>query len=379
MRTTLSTLLLCCLAVVSPSTSLFSSERLYKEQKLVKNISIRLLKRDWKPLGPSAATEDAMDEYRWDVDTAFNALFKSSWTYESAKVTDAESLFKSDHFKKDQESIVIVHPIFSSADTNFVKTTVTALAMRNLHKKYNIFATDMPWNNPHMMFSVFLSSIGKRAHFEPMGKAVARFLVDGVDKGYIRPEQINLLGWSYSGQLVGYMARHLNNKYSKKINSVVSLDPFYSESDKDMIHVSQNDAHLVHIFHTNSQKAGTRRRLGTADFVFNNGIIQPECRSPGVLENAHVCSHLKVVQRFWYVILYPSKFVGLKCSAWNSMKDCLCDGNDKTVIRYPLVQDLKIEGLYHLRTLAHRPYGVGDWGVSCTSEKRLYREFKKEN
>lgn len=41
-----------------------------------------------------------------------------------------------------------------------------ALAMRNLHKKYNIFATHMPWNNPHMIFSVFLSSIGKRAHFE---------------------------------------------------------------------------------------------------------------------------------------------------------------------------------------------------------------------
>lgn len=54
-----------------------------------------------------------------------------------------------------------------------------------------------------------------------MGKAVARFLVDGVDKGFIRPEQINLLGWSYSGQLVGYMARHLNHKYSEKVNSVV--------------------------------------------------------------------------------------------------------------------------------------------------------------
>lgn len=82
-------------------------------------------RRDWKPLGPSAATEDVMDEYRWDVDTAFNALLKSSWTYECAKVTDAESLFKSEYFKKDLESIVIVHPIFASADTNFVRTTVT--------------------------------------------------------------------------------------------------------------------------------------------------------------------------------------------------------------------------------------------------------------
>lgn len=56
-----------------------------------------------------------------------------------------------------------------------------------------------------------------------MAKAVAEFLVVGIDNKYITPEKTHLLGWSYSGQLVGYIARYIGAKYDTKIASIVGM------------------------------------------------------------------------------------------------------------------------------------------------------------
>ncbi|XP_054273089.1 uncharacterized protein LOC128993306 [Macrosteles quadrilineatus] len=356
---------------------------IWDKENLSSKITVRLIKKSWRPKG--ITYEEQRDEFQGSVAEAYEILRSNNgYDYVEKPLAEAGQLFtmmgsdSTPEFKENLESIVIIHPMFSHGDEGyFMKPTVTALGMRNLHRYYNIFLFHMPLLNINMYFTIIREFAGYKTRYEDMAEVLSSFFLYGIKHRHWTPRKINIISYSYSGNLSGYIARIIEDAKDSKISSIFSLEPYSANYNENLIQVSKEDADDVHILHTNSYVEGTRERIGSADFVFNDGFIQPECKNPfrrilklKLIYEPFTCSHLRVTPRFWYIILFPSKFQARKCDIWPRFTNCLCERNKQTFISFP-IRNRGIRGTYYLKTSDSKPYGLGDEGSHCSKEDQL--------
>ncbi|XP_054269647.1 phospholipase A1 1-like isoform X2 [Macrosteles quadrilineatus] len=289
-------------------------------------IVLHLVDKQWVPDGTEAIqSDDVIPRYPGKATDALKILLNQETIvkYHTSPLAKAKDLLKEENgYKKEQESIFIIHTVGGSANDNFVKNSIIAMALRNFLKKYNIFAFNMAELQDYMEQTVMKGLYGKRANYDDLSEIIGNFFNSAIADKLLELDKIHLVGFCFSGQLTGYISRYISSKNDgKKIKSITALDPnsafFFGIQNKVL---SEEDAELVFVYHTNSLVGGTLFRKATADFNINNGWFQPGCYYSG----KRLCSHRRVVTLFWYVILYPELWTARKCSSFFLFKSCLC-------------------------------------------------------
>lgn len=100
-------------------------------------------------------------------------------------------------------------------------------------------------------------------------------------------EKIHLIGHSLGSHVVGFAGKKFKELTGDKIRLITALDPAGPEfevplRDKNS-RLSDNDANIVEVVHTNIGFNGFAKPLGTIDFYVNGGgPSQPGCPDAGV-------------------------------------------------------------------------------------------------
>ncbi|XP_054272653.1 uncharacterized protein LOC128992855 isoform X2 [Macrosteles quadrilineatus] len=346
------------------------------KEEMESKIELRLVDKEWVPFGAKTIqSDDVIPKYLGKLDEAY-ALFTSEKTnpkYHIRPLADAKDLFKEENgFRGKLESIFIMHTISGDADNYFVRNTITALALRNFLKKYNVFAFDMPELQDSMEQTIAKAMYGQRTNYKDISETIGKFFNTAIADNLLQLDQIHFFGFCYSSQLAGYIGRYLSSTNGgNKIKSITALDPHsaFLYAFKNKV-ISKDDAQLVFAYHSNSIGEGSLFRKATADFNLNSGWIQPGC----YFKRSVMCSHRRAVTAFWYVILYPQLWIARRCSHYFLFKSCLCSFMSKTSLTFPPVSGAR--GTYYLNTMSHKPYGFGPSGANCIS---FNREKKSEN
>ncbi|XP_054266296.1 phospholipase A1 1-like [Macrosteles quadrilineatus] len=328
-------------------------------------ISLRLVDKQWMPDGTEGIqNDDVIPRYRGKVKDALKMFMSEDLEvkYHKSELEKAKDLLKEENgYKKDQDSIFLIHTVSGSAKDNFIKNSVIALALRNFLKKYNVFAFHMKELQDYMEQSVVKAMYGQRANYDDLSETIGGFFNSVIGDNLMDIDRIHLVGFCFSAQLAGYISRYVSSKNGgKKIKSITALDPYSSFlfGIKNKV-ISKHDAELVFVYHTNSLFAGSMYRKATADFTINNGWFQPGCSySTNIL-----CSHRRSVTLFWYVILYPELWTARKCSSYLMFSSCFCSFAEKTSLVFPPAPGAR--GTYYLNTMKHKPYGFGPAGANC--------------
>lgn len=104
-----------------------------------------------------------------------------------------------------------------------------------------------------------------------------------------------MIGHSLGAHIAGFTSQNIKHKTGKTVRRITGLDPagpgFRDFHLKDDDKLTQNDAEIVDVFHTDGGVLGIYPPLGTLDVYINGGIrIQPDCHfslneisSPGEL------------------------------------------------------------------------------------------------
>ncbi|XP_054278767.1 phospholipase A1-like [Macrosteles quadrilineatus] len=349
------------------------------KENFMNNIKLRKVRNDWMPEGSGAAAGGVLPRFLGSPDDALRAFEQEIphwYEYDEEPLASADTLLTDDvgivngvGYRKDKESIFLIHASASSAYHTSVRNIVTALALRRLiENEYNVFLFDMPKVMNFMVGSAFKSVFipGINTELQELSQLLGDSFISWIRKGLINANQIHIVGFCFSAQLSGNIGRYVSAMNGgNKIKSITALDPFsLGLSGFFNKPISKDDAQLVHIYHTNSMAFGTFHRRGTADFIFNNGWTQPGC----YFTLHESCSHWKALKYFWNVILYPDLWVARSCPSWLRFKFCLCNSRATVPITFPPMEGAR--GSHYLNTLAHKPYGAGPQAANCYMRKK---------
>ncbi|XP_054288181.1 phospholipase A1 2-like [Macrosteles quadrilineatus] len=301
-------------------------------------------------------------------------LYREGYSvFETARISEGETLFQeSKGFNQTLPLVLIIHGMDHGADCYAVNGIIRAFNKRKLTNKYNIFAVDMPELFENSFRNQFY--FGILANVQPAGDAIGEMFSRAVQQQLVKPENINIIGYSIGAQVAGYAARVVKETVGE-INFIAGLDPagpgFHAKwkGHPALMHVSASDARIAHFYHTNSISCGTRNRVGTADFVYNKGTIQPGCTKDKGLD----CSHTRVPKLYIESVYRPHKFVARKCPNWKEFSRCACNKHETVAITFPPNESAK--GIYYLRTKAQSPFALKKKGARCP---KIVQKHKKK-
>lgn len=177
-----------------------------------------------------------------------------------------------------------------------------------------------------------------------VGAQLGQFLVHLIRSAGMQVSPTIMIGDGYGAQIAEEACRWVLNTAQSRIGMIVALDPgigFENQSDG----LGKTDAETVVVFHTNVNRTGTYKQLGTVDIYANDQTMQPECQTD-------LCSHKIALDYFMNVKSYPIK----KCKGIPVAEDPNCplkEDNLRTVVDTEAsFKDVK-SGAYWMKTTEH--------------------------
>ncbi|XP_017080128.1 vitellogenin-1 [Drosophila eugracilis] len=164
---------------------------------------------------------------------------------------------------------------------------------------------------------------------------------------------IHLIGHSLGAHIMGTAGRTFKKLTGKLIPRITGLDPAKPCFRRENIlpGLSQGDAKLVDIIHTNIGILAKRGPLGDVDFYPGGAHpIQPGCLTIG-------CSHTRAVEYF-AESAYPHQgknFMGKKCASWDKLKRRDCSAGIVSPMGYKI--NPQARGMYYVDVNGWPPYG----------------------
>lgn len=172
------------------------------------------------------------------------------------------------------------------------------------------------------------------ANTEVVGRHIAILLEKLKTKGYIRPENVYLIGHSLGAHISGFAGKYTQSEYGWKIGRITGLDsasPGFE--DYPGTYLSRDDADFVDAIHTS---AGSRYGISSigfikpyahVDFYPNNGKKQPKC---GLLPTDVSCNHSSSLIYYEASIVEKKscKFLAYPCKNWEAFLGNVCKDAD---------------------------------------------------
>lgn len=191
-----------------------------------------------------------------------------------------------------------------------------------------------------------------RNYVEQTAEFVATFIKVLTNETKTNYDDITLVGWSLSAQIVGFVGKYIG---SRKLAAIVSLDPAKPGFDLDnpQERIDYTDAKYVEVIHTATLIVGVYEAMGTADFYINGGLVQPGCKKN--LTKIEWCSHDFAPKIFTESINSPIGFYGRLCVD----KGCVKLKKEKKVMGGEPLTVIKERKIYLLKTKDHPPFANG--------------------
>lgn len=165
-----------------------------------------------------------------------------------------------------------------------------------------------------------INYISARRRVNSVGPVVAGFVDFLVRSGDADLEQVNLIGHSLGGHVVGIAGKHVS---VGKVPLIVALDPanpLFSMS-RPAERVAVGDARSVHIIHTAAGSLGFSAPLGDASFYPNGGRSQPGCG----WDMTGACAHSRAIELFAESINTDLGFYSLNCESYQEIRRGRCN------------------------------------------------------
>lgn len=146
-------------------------------------------------------------------------------------------------------------------------------------------------------------------------------------------DKLHIVGHSLGAQLAGFVGREIIRQSGgkRKIKRITGLDPAFPLFYPGWLvgHISENDAELVDVMHTDGIIYGTPFQTGTVDFYPNGGsIFQPGCPPRGrIMSVEDQCAHMRAVELFAESVKNKNDkiFMAQKCNSWQDFEKGNCD------------------------------------------------------
>ncbi|CAG2173289.1 unnamed protein product [Oppiella nova] len=235
-------------------------------------------------------------------------------------------VLKSTSFSPDRKTLFIVHGYvdgYKGCDDYGSCHWMERIKNYFIAYDYNVIAVD--WHKPAASLNYFYSAFNTRI----IGAMIANFIKTLVQVFSYKPSDIQLMGHSLGGQIMGFVGKHFNET-NKKIGFISGLDP--AGPGFDTYSLEHTDADLVIAVHTSAGllKAvdmsdllsfnplevlqlqgytGSVRNIGDFDLWLNGGNGQPGCDTtsmnflkqafaagPGGLADNMACSHMRATE-----------------------------------------------------------------------------------
>lgn len=230
----------------------------------------------------SAGNEEAKLVFCFGIDP-----FKE--TYE---LNDAVQILNHPEFDVNRKTVLYIHGYIESSTSPTVRKIIDAYRKR---ATYNILILD--WST--LADGLYPTAVRKSSE---LGPAIAEIFIDLFDKG-LPHAKLHIVGHSLGAHLAGQIGRTINEKSDGFITleRITGLDPAFPQyypAIGGAKAISEKDAVLVDIIHTDEGRYGTPFSTGTVDFWPNGGDrIQPGCPT-GIhipLSDKDLCSHQRSV------------------------------------------------------------------------------------
>jgi hypothetical protein len=165
-----------------------------------------------------------------------------------------------------------------------------------------------------------------------LADAILKMTEDGFDFS-----KLHIVGHSLGSQLASFLGRAIIKKTNKekKLTRITGLDPAAPLFYPGLLagHLTDKDAVLVDVMHTDGQRYSTNQRTGTVDFWPNGAKgSQPGCppRSQ-TFSIPDLCPHMRAVEYFAESVARKDEktFMARKCKSWDDFKRDKCgDGEE---------------------------------------------------
>lgn len=184
-----------------------------------------------------------------------------------------------------------------------------------------------------------------------VAKRTAELLNFLVQEELLQLESLHIIGMSESSHIAGVTGEHITSGRVARITGLDPSRPFINMNVKAG-RLSDDDAVLVDVVHTNAGYLGEQAAIGHLDFYANGGKKQPGCD----WELFGSCSHERAVRLFAESVNSPDAFKGWLCQdEWAALHQrCPDSGVEATMgehLRYSQ------HGAFFFKTNGVSPFG----------------------
>ncbi|KRT80490.1 hydrolase, partial [Oryctes borbonicus] len=194
----------------------------------------------------------------------------------------------------------VIHGWFENETVEWLNITKDQYLQKG---DYNVILVD--WSRPASQ-ELSVSA----ANTKPVGYAVAELITSfnfSLDK-------VHLIGHSFGAHIAGFAGKKVYNDTGSRIKRITANDPAREEFEHHEVDVdsrlSKYDADIVDVAHTDIGHYGFIKPIGTVDFYFNGGKIQPGC-PPLIFDDN--CHHVKS-NYYFAKSINNNHFVAVKCT-----------------------------------------------------------------
>jgi len=296
---------------------------------------------------------------RYEVEDAvyFELYTKSNPTeLQYLAINDTESL-KNSSFNPNNPTKILVHGWRSTGEL----TTLFQEAFFKVGAKdINLIAVNWQYG------ASTLNYIVARQEVFAVGGLVAQFIDFLVREGGLKLESLQLIGHSLGAHVCGIAGKNVT---SGKIPKIIGLDPAFPlfSLNKPGERLSEKDAKVVEIIHSNAGRLGFSSPLGHISFYPNGGASQPGCG----WDLLNACAHSRSYIYYAESIHSPTGFYAWKCESYEKLQNGNChvkDAND--LIQMGADVNNNATGVYYLETNGNPTFAVGRniKGLSLTTK-----------
>ncbi|CAD7079403.1 unnamed protein product [Hermetia illucens] len=286
-----------------------------------------------------------------EIDHPALVLFDGNNIVHAYNFSRAADILDNPKFDRTKDTVIYIHGFLTSLSSESTTTIISSYAARNDH---NIIVLD--WHSQALP-PYFLNAV---KNVFKIGAQAAGAILDMIDKG-LSVERLHLVGHSLGAQMAGVIGRTIQRESNGaiKLPRISALDPAYPAFyGKDSVHLSEKDAELVDVIHTDSGVYGAPISTGTVDF-WPNGA---EGQQPGCILN--VCSHQRAWM-YWAESLQknaPLYFSSAYARSWMDFKlSRIWRFDPKIVMGYGCL--FGTTGNYYLLTNNESPFARGKQGM----------------
>ncbi|XP_031762870.2 lipase member H-B-like, partial [Galleria mellonella] len=293
--------------------------------------------------------------------------FSSIDDYKEFKFNEANEVISSHWYNPNRTTVIFTHgfrgnprgPAVTAVINSYLEQGKSNVALLNWEK----LAAPVLSN----MFNSYVNWAASNA--KKVGEMFAQTLQNLSEAG-LNLSNTHLVGHSLGAHLFG-IAGNILSKEGTQVAWITGLDPasvgFENRPLSSKLHAGS--AGFVDVIHSDPDRYGYKRQMGTVDFWPNyrnfGPVIQPGCsnRQHSIFSAEDLCNH----NRCWQILVdslkYPGTLIGRYAENYRKWKKYSQEDKDAVLLEIGIYHQNIVPGNYYFRTRAESPYGMDKDGL----------------